>query len=156
VSINVTMIGQLIAFAIFVWFTKAYVWPPLAQAMREREQRIADGLAASERGAEELEKARADYEQTMAEARQKASEVLAQADRRSSEMIEQAREDARREGERMIEQARSEINQELTRARQSLREEVAGIAAAGAGRILKREIDADTHKSLIEDLVAEI
>ncbi len=155
-SINVTMIGQLIAFALFVWFTKAYVWPPLAQAMRERQQRIADGLAAGERGAAELEKAREENERVLAEARQKASEILAQANKRSSELVEEAREEARREGERLIESARNEIAQEVTRARQELRKEVADIAALGAGRILGREIDAKTHKSLIDDLVAEI
>lgn len=155
-SINVTMIGQLIAFALFVWFTKAFVWPPLTQAMREREQRIADGLAAGERGEKDLELAREKAADILREAREQAGEIVEQAHARANHILDDAKADAVSERERQLASARAEIEQEVNRARDELRGQVAGLAVAGAQRILSREVDEKAHRKLLDDLVAEL
>lgn len=155
-GINATLIGQMITFAVFVWFMMKFIWPPLTQAMQERQKRIADGLAAAEQGSEQLDKAREEADKILRAARDQASEILAQANKRGNETVEQAKVEARSEGERLITAAQTEIEQERVRARESLRKEVATLAVTAAGRILEREVDAASHERLIDDLVSQV
>jgi F-type H+-transporting ATPase subunit b len=156
VGINATLIGQMITFGLFVWVMMKFVWPPLTQAMQERQQRIAEGLAAAEQGNTQLERSRQEVESALQAARQQAAEILAQANRRGAEMIEQAKQAAHEEGERQIRSAEALIAQEVSQARESLRREVADLAMAAAGRILKREIDPSAHRDLVDELVRQI
>ncbi|MEQ8797792.1 MAG: F0F1 ATP synthase subunit B [Salinisphaeraceae bacterium] len=155
-SINATLLGQMIVFGIFVWFTMKYIWPPLMDAMRERQKRISDGLAAAERGARELEEATDKAEATLKEAREQAQEVLSNAQKQANENVERSRDEARAEGERLKQAARDEIDQAVAHAKEELRREVGSLAVVGAERILKREIDAKAHNDIIDDLVAGI
>lgn len=155
-NINVSLIGQIITFLVFVWFVMKFVWPPIIAAMEEREKRIADGLAAAERGKQDLAAADAKVEEMLREARQQAAQIVDQANKRGSEIVEEAKAQARTEGERLVVSAKAEIAQEVSRAKESLRAEVAGIAVAGASQILKKEVDASTHARLLDDLVAEM
>lgn len=155
-TINLTLILQILVFAGLVWFTKRYVWPPLMSAVEERQAKISDGLAAAERGEQKLQQSREEADQIVREARDQAQQILNQANKRSTEMIEQARNDAQAEGERLINAARAEIDQEVNQARDRLRDEVAELAVLGASRIVKRELDRKAHEDLVEDLVAQI
>ena len=155
-NINATLLGQMIAFLLFVWFTKKFVWPPIMQAMQERSKRIADGLAAADQGKKELVDAEGRAKEIVSEARQNAVGIVDQAQLRAGESIKAAKSIGTREGERMIQAARDEIEQVSNRARDELRKEVAAIALAGAGKLLDREIDAKTHKQLLDKLAAEI
>lgn len=155
-NINATLIGQMISFALLVWFTMKFVWPPLTKALAERQQRIADGLAAGERGKQELELAQKKAVEILHEAHEDATDVLAQTARRATEIIEQSKNEARAEGERLIAAARVEIEQMTHRAREQLRAETSIAAIAAAGKILEREIDAKTHQKLLNDLVGQV
>ena len=155
-SINATLLAQMIVFAVFVWFTMKFVWPPIMQAMRDRQKRISEGLAAAERGVRELNEATAKAEDMVAKARTQAQEIPTNAQRQADETLERAREDARAEGERIVTAAREEVDQAVVSAKEDLRREVGALAVVGAERILKREIDAKAHNDIIDDLVAEI
>ena len=155
-GINATLFGQMITFLIFIWFTKKFVWPPLTKALEERQARIADGLAAAERGQRELEEADAKVSELLKEARLQASQIIEQAERRGSEIVEEARGTAQESGDRMLEQAQAEIEQERNRLKESLRGEVAAIALAGAQQILEKEISADEHRVLLDKLAAKL
>ena len=155
-NINLTLIGQSITFAVFVWFCMKYVWPPIMAALAERKKTIADGLAAGERGRHELELAAKRAADVLREAKQQAAEVIAHAEKRAVEIVEEAKNAAKLEGERMLAAARAEIEQEANRAREMLREQVAALAVAGAERILRREIDAKAHADLLEALKKEL
>lgn len=155
-NINATLLGQMITFALLVWFTMKYVWPPLTKALEERRVRIADGLAAAERGVHELELAQKRAGDMLREARQHAADVMAQANKRATEIIEEAKADARAEGERLMMAARAEVDQEINRAKEQLRADVVTIALAGAAKILEREIDAKAHRDILDKLAAQI
>lgn len=155
-EINATILGQMIAFGIFVWFTMKFVWPSLSSAMRNRQERISDGLSAAERGQQELQEAEARKDEILKEARQQASDILEQANKRSSEIIEEARTNARQEGDRQLAQAQAQIEQELTKARTELRDQVVTLAVSGASRVLEREVDAKAHNDLLEDLAKQL
>ncbi|WP_043531232.1 F0F1 ATP synthase subunit B [Litchfieldella xinjiangensis] len=155
-NINMTLIGQAIAFAIFVWFCIKYVWPPITQALHERQKRIADGLDAASRASRDLELAQEQAEQTLKDSKQQSSEILEQAQKRANQMIEEAREQARTEGERMISSARAEIDQELNRAKEELRAQVATLAVIGAERVLESSIDEKAHREMLDKLAAEL
>ncbi len=155
-NINATLLGQMITFALLVWFTMRYVWPPLTKALEERRARIADGLAAAERGVHELELAQKRAGDVLREARQHAADVVAQANKRATEIIEEAKTEARAEGERLMIAARAEIGQEINRAKEQLRADVVTIALAGAAKILEREIDAKAHRDILDKLAAQI
>lgn len=155
-NINATLIGQMITFGLLVWFTMNFVWPPLIKAMQDRQKRIAEGLASAERGIHEQELARARAAEMLKDAKQQAAEIIAQAQRRAVELVEQSKTEARAEGERQLHAARAEIELEVNRAREHLRTEVAGIAVAGASKILKREIDAKANAQLLDDLVSQL
>jgi len=155
-NINLTLIGQSITFAIFVWFCMKFVWPPIMGALEERQKKIADGLAAAERGEHEQELAEKAAAEKLHVAKEQAGEIIAQAQKRASEIVDEAKDDARTEGERLVSAAQSEIEQEVNRAREVLRQQVASIAVAGASKVLEKEIDASTHGDILDKLVAEI
>lgn len=155
-DINATLLGQLITFAIFVWFTMKYVWPPITKAMQEREKRIADGLAAAERGKHDLELAQHKISEQLRDTKIHAAEILDQANKRAGQIIEEAKQRAREEGERLLAMAHHDIEQEMQAAKQKLRSEVAKLAIAGAEKILTHSIDSATQQDLVKQLITEI
>ncbi|MGC3874433.1 F0F1 ATP synthase subunit B [Halomonas sp. GXIMD04776] len=155
-NLNLTLIGQAIAFAVFVWFCMKYVWPPVMQALQERQKKIADGLDAASRANRDLELAQEQANETLRESKEQAAEILEQAHKRSNQMVEEARDNARQEGERMIANARAEIDQEINRAKEELRAQVARLAIEGAERILESSIDEKKHRELVDKLATEL
>jgi F-type H+-transporting ATPase subunit b len=155
-NINATLIGQSITFFLFVWFCMKFIWPPLMKALADRRQRIADGLAAAERGKQELEQAAKKSAEVLQAARAQASEIIAQSERRAMQIIEEAKQAARAEGERIIAGAKEELEQEVFRARETLRSQVASLAVRGAEKILRREVDQKTHVELLSSLQTEL
>tara|TARA_R110002050_G_scaffold269917_2_gene412571 strand:- start:114367 stop:114837 length:471 start_codon:yes stop_codon:yes gene_type:complete len=155
-NLNATIIGQMIAFALFVGFCMKYVWPPIMAALDERKKKIADGLAAAERGKHEQELAEKRAQQVIHEAKEQANEIITQAQRRGNEIVDESKENARVEGERILVSAQAEIKQEANRARDELRTKVGSVAIAGAAKILSREIDDKAHTDLLEELVSRI
>ena len=155
-NFNATLIGQSITFVIFVWFCMKFVWPPIMHALAERKEKIAEGLAAADRGRHEQELGQKKAAEILHEAKQQAAEIISRADKRGAEIIEQAKHEAREEGERLKAGVQAEIAQEINRAKETLRGQVVEIATAGAGRILKRVLDATANDDLIKDLVAQI
>lgn len=155
-NITVTLIAQMIAFGLLIWFVNKVMWGPLSGIMEARQKRIADGLAAAEKGKHEEELAKKKALEVLKEAKEQAAEVVAQGQKRASEIVEEAKTMARTEGERIVTAANAEIEREINQAKEALRAQVASIAVAGAQKVLKREIDAKTHDALLNDLAAEI
>ncbi len=155
-NITATLIGQMLTFAVFVWFTMRFVWGPLTRVMEERNKRIADGLAAAERGQHDQVLAQERAKQVLHEAKEQANEIIGHAQKRAAEIVEEAKQDARTEGERIVTAARAEIEQEVNRAKEELRRQVALLAVAGAEKILERELDASTHAKLLDELAGQI
>ena len=155
-NMNLTMLGQAISFAIFVWFCFKYVWPSILRALEERETRIADGLAAAERGKHELELAEQRSGDVMREGKDKAQDFISQAQKRGDEIIEAAKITAQEEAERIKASAAAEIDQNRNRARDELRSQVAQLALAGAEQVLMREVDEQTHRDLLDKLAADL
>jgi F-type H+-transporting ATPase subunit b len=155
-NINLTLIAQAVTFAIFIWFTVKFVWPPLQRAMEARQKTIAEGLAAAERGRLDLQAAAKRSSEMMAEAKQQVQEIIAQAERRAAQIVEEAKGAAKSEGERIIAGAKAEIDQQFSRAKEALREQVALLAIAGAEKILRREVDAKAHADLLSQLKQEL
>ena len=155
-NINLTLIAQLVSFAVFVWFTMKFVWPPIVKALEERKAKIADGLAAAERGQHEQELAEKKAAERLHEAKQQAAEIIAKAEKRGSEIVEEAKTDARTEGDRLVTAARAEIEQETNKAREVLRVKVAELAVAGAEKILRKEINAAAHQDIVTALAKQI
>lgn len=155
-NINLTLFLQMIAFAVFVWFCMKFVWPPIVAALAERKTKIAEGLAAAERGHQEQHLGQQRAKELMVEAKKQASDIVGQAQKRAAEIIEEAKDDARAEGDRLITAAKAEIEQETNRAREALRGKVAELAMAAAAKILDKEIDASAHKALVESFARQI
>jgi F-type H+-transporting ATPase subunit b len=155
-NINFTLIAQAIAFAVLIWFTVKFVWPPLLTAIETRQKEIADGLAAAQEGKSALEVAAKKSEATLAEAKQKASEIIGQAEKRGSQIVEEAKGNAKAEGDRILAGAKAEIEQEVNRAKEGLRSQVSALAIAGAEKILRKEIDAKAHSEMLSKLAAEL
>ena len=155
-NINLTLIAQLVSFAVFVWFNVKFVWPPLARAMDERKAKIADGLAAAERGQHEQELAEKRAKDTLHKAKQQAAEITANAEKQAALIIEEAREKAKEEGGRQLAAAEAEIEQATNKARETLRSKVAELAVVGAEKILRKEIDAEAHKDIVEAVANQI
>ena len=155
-DITFTLIAQAITFAILIWFTAKFIWPPMMSAIENRQKTIADGLAAAERGKHDLELAAKRAAELLREAKEKAADILAGGDKRASEIIEAAKIQAKVEADRIIAGAAAEIEQEAFRAREQLRSHVSAIALAGAAKILGREVDSRAHNDLLDKLVAEI
>ena len=144
-NINLTLIAQAVSFAILIWFTVKFVWPPLLTAIETRQKEIADGLAAGERGRNELEQASKRSADAVNEARQRASEIIAQAEKRAATIIEEAKGSAK-----------VEVEQEVNRAKEGLRSQVATLAIAGAEKILRKEIDAKAHEDILNAIAKEL
>jgi F-type H+-transporting ATPase subunit b len=156
VNINATLIGQVVWFLLFVWFTAKLVWPYLRRVIEERQKTIADGLAAAERGRQDLDLAAKRAAEVLREAREQAQEVLAQADKRAAQLVEEAKAQAKTEGDRMVAGAKAEIDREVFRAKETLRAQVAMLAVQGAEKILRREVDARKHADLLNAVAAEL
>lgn len=155
-SINATLIGQMITFALFVWFTMKLVWPHIIGALEERQQKIADGLAAAERGQHELELAQHKITEQLRETKSQQAEILDAANKKASHIVDDAKVKARQEGERLIEVAKAEIEQEANHVKQAIRKQFAETAILGAEKILAREVDAKAHSELLDKLIEEI
>lgn len=155
-NLNLTILGQLIAFAIFVWFCMKFVWPPLTSAMAERAKKIADGLDAANRAAHDLELAQAKAIEHMRQSKEKAAEIIDQANKRANQIIDEAKEQARTEGQRLVAAAQAEVEQEASRAKEALRTQVSELAVAGATKILAKSVDASAHEELLNQLADEL
>ena len=155
-NINLTLFAQAATFAIFIWFTAKFVWPHLARAIDARQKHIAEGLAAAERGKQDLEQAAVRIADMLSVAKQQAQEILAQAEKRASQIVEEAKHAAGEEGARLIAGAKAEIEQEVSRAREMLRTQVAALAVAGAEQILRREVDQKTHADLLASVQSQL
>lgn len=155
-SINATLIAQIIVFAILVWFTMKFVWPPLTQALEDRRKKIAEGLASAERGEHELELAQKKASEILREARQQASEIVEQANRRGNDLVEEARDTARHEAERIVASGHAQVEQELVQARGELSSKLGSLALTAAANILGREVDEAAHKGMLENLAKQL
>ena len=155
-TLNLTLIGQSITFLVFVWFCWKFIWPPLINAMRERQKAIADGLAAAERAERDLELAQDRATDQLRDAKEEAQKIIEQARHQANQMIEAAKNDARAEGERLKEAQVAELEQEVNRAKEALRGQVATLALVGAERVLGATIDADKHNQLLQQLASDL
>ena len=155
-SINATLIAQIIVFGILVWVTMKYIWPPISKAMDDRAQRIADGLSAAERAKAELKDADARVADEIKKARAQASEIIDKAQQQANQILDKAKADALLEAARQKAVAQTEIDGMVGKARETLRGQVAALAVQGAQKIIQREINADAHKALLDQLVTEI
>lgn len=155
-NIGLTLIGQSITFFVFVWFCMKFIWPPLRDMMRERQEAIAAGLAAAEEADKKLAEAASGAEAELATAKEEAAAIIEQARQRANQMVEDAKNDAREEGERMIDAARAEIEQETNRAKEALRGQVSALVISGAEQVLEGSVDASKHDELLDKLAAEL
>jgi F-type H+-transporting ATPase subunit b len=155
-NINLTLFAQAATFAIFIWFTAKFVWPHLARAIEARQKHIAEGLAAAERGKQDLEQAAVRTADMVQKAKQQAQDILAQAEGRATQIIEEAKVAAGEEGSRLLAGAKAEIDQEVSRARETLRTQVAALAVAGAEQILRREVDQKAHADLLAGVQSQL
>ncbi|MGZ8217229.1 F0F1 ATP synthase subunit B [Methylomagnum sp.] len=151
-SINATLLGQMITFALLVWFTMKYVWPPLMQAMEERKKKIADGLAAGEKGKHEMELAEKRATNVLREAKDQAADIVSRAQKQAGEHIDESKQVAKQEGDRIKTAALAEVDREIQKAKEGLRQQVAILAVDAAQQILQKEVDQDKHKDIIENL----
>jgi len=156
VNINATLLGQAIAFVLFVWFCMKYVWPPLMAAIEERQKLIADGLTQAERAGKDLELAQAKAAEKLKEAKAQAAEIIDQANKRRTQIVEEAKNEGDVERSKIIAQGEAEVEAERNRAREELRQQVATLAIAGAEKIIKRSIDKEANSDIINKLVAEL
>lgn len=155
-NLNATLFAQLVVFFILAWFTMQFVWPPIVKALDERAKKIADGLAAAERGKQDLELATKRSKEALLEGREKASELLAQAEKRAAQLIEEAKASAKAEADRIVAGAKAEIDQEAVRAKEQLREQVSALVVAGAEKILRREINAQVHADILTTIKQDL
>ena len=155
-NINLTLIGQSIAFILFVWFCLKFIWPHIINALNERRQKIADGLAAAEEGLKAREKAEAEVEQELRQVREQAKDIIANAQKRADQMVEESKSAARGEGDKLIELAKGEIEQQINEARETLRKEVVALALSGAEQVLMKEVDSNAHSEVLDKLAAQL
>jgi F-type H+-transporting ATPase subunit b len=155
-NLNATVLGQSIAFAVFVWFCLKFVWPPITAALAERQRKIADGLEAADRAQRDLNLAQGKVADDLREAKAKSAEIVDLASKRANQIVDEAKEKAREEGQRIIAGAKAEIEMEVERAREALRAQVASIAIAGAEKILESSIDQAANEELVNKLASEL
>ena len=155
-NINLTLFGQMVTFAIFVWFCMKFVWPVIIEAMEERQQKIADGLDAADRAMRDLEAAQDKATDQMKEAKQDAAGIVDQANKRANQIVDDAKQQAIAEGDRLKVAAEAEIEQEVNRAKEELRASVAGLAIAGAEKVLEASIDDKANRALIDNLASQL
>jgi len=156
VNLNATLIGQMVAFVIFIYLPQRFVWPPIVAAMAERTRRIADGLQAADKAEKDLELAKHKVVEQLTSAKKEAATIIDQANKRAIEIVEEAKEKARLEGDRLKASAQAEIDQATSRAREELRAKVVTLALAGAEKILESSIDQNAHTELVNKLAAEL
>ena len=155
-NLNLTLIAQALAFASLIWLIATFVWPPLLKAIEERQQKIAEGLAAADNATRNLAQADAKVAEELKAARAKANEIIEQAHQRANQLIDAAKAEALAEGQRQRAMAEAEIEAAANRAKEDLRKQVSALAVTAAEKLLKREIDANAHKALIDDLAAQL
>ena len=155
-NLNFTMVAQGIAFFAFIWFTIKFIWPPLLRAIESRQKQIADGLAAAERGKQDLELAAKRAAEELQRARAQAGEIISQAEKHGAGVVEEAKATAKVEADRIVTAAKAEIEQEVFRARELLRAQISVLAVTGAEKILRREVDAKAHAQLLSGLESEL
>ena len=155
-DINMTILGQTLAFILFVWFCMKFVWPPLLAVIEKRQKEIADGLSSAERAKKDLDLAQNKAMEQIKEAKQQAAEIIEQANKRRAQIIDEANQDAMGEREKILKQAQAEIEAERNRAKEELRKHVALLAVAGAEKILERQIDKAANSDLVDKLIAEL
>jgi len=156
VNVTLTLIGQMGTFAVLVWFVMKFLWTPMLQVMEDRQTRIADGLAAAERGQEAKEEAEKAAAEELRQAKEQAKEIIAQANKRHDEIVDTAKNDGREEGERMKVVAQADIEQQLNQAREQLRSEVVRLSLVGAEQVLGAAVDANAHNASLEKLAAQL
>jgi len=149
VSINATLIGQMITFALLVWFTMKYIWPPLYNALEERKKKISEGLAAADKSQEDLKLAEKKAKNIIKEAKDQSSEIVSLAQKRANEIVEESKDNANKEADRRIQAAKAQIDQEIEQTKEALRKEVAALAVSAAEQILGAEIDQNKHQDII-------
>lgn len=155
-NINLTLFGQMVTFAIFVWFCMKFVWPVIFLAMEERQQKISEGLDAADRAVRDLEAAKSKATDQMKEAKKEAASIIDQANKRASQIVDEAKQQAVAEGDRLKVAAEAEIEQEVNRAKEELRASVAGLALAGAEKVLEASIDDKANRALVDDLASQL
>jgi len=155
-NINLTLLAQALVFALLIWFTAKFVWPPILRAMDDRRKKIADGLADAERSAKSLDEARQTAAKLQAEARTQAQSIVADSERRAQAIVDEAKVQAKGEADRIVAAARAEAEQAMQKAKGVLRDQVAVLAVAGAEQILKREVNAQAHAQLLNELKATL
>ena len=155
-DINLTILGQTIAFVLFVWFCMKFVWPPLMAAIEKRQKEIADGIASADRAKKDLDLAQNKAMEQIKEAKQQAAEIIEQANKRRAQVIDEANQEAMAEREKILSQARAEIEAERNRAKEELRKHVTALAEAGAEKILERQLDDAANSAIVDKLVAEL
>jgi F-type H+-transporting ATPase subunit b len=156
VNVNATLFAQMITFAILVWFVMKFLWGPLTQMLEDRKKRIADGLAAAERGRHERELAEKRATEVLREAHAAAAEIIGQAQSRAGQILEEAKNEAHTEGQRLLGAAKAQIEQEMNRAKEQLRSQVAHLVVSGAEKVLRKEINAKEHEKLLAQLAANL
>jgi len=156
VNINLTIIGQMISFGLFIWFCTKFVWPALISVMEEREKKIAEGLEAADRADKDLELAKQKSGERLREAKAEAATLIDAANKRSAQIVDEAKEQARSEGDRLLAAARADVEQESNRAKEELRGKVAALALAGAEKVLGASIDESANSELLNKLAAEL
>ncbi len=155
-NLNATLFAQLVVFFILAWFTMQFVWPPIVKALDERAKKIADGLAAAERGKHDLELATKRSTEALREGKEKAAELIANAEKRAAQVVEEAKLTAKAEADRIVAGAKAEIDQEAVRAKEQLREQVSALVVAGAEQILRREINAQAHADILATIKQDL
>lgn len=155
-NLNATILGQAIAFVLFVWFCMKYVWPPIMSAIEKRQKEIADGLSSAEQAKKDLSLAQANVTDQMAQAKAEALVIIEQANKRKTQIVEEAKAEAEAEREKILAQAKAEIDAERKRAREELRKQVAMLAIAGAEKIIERSVDEAANSDIVDKLVAQL
>jgi F-type H+-transporting ATPase subunit b len=155
-SINATLIAQIIAFLFFVWFTMKFIWPPVTSALAERQAKIAEGLSSAERGHRELELAQTKATEMMRDAKLEVADIIEKAHKQAAILVEESKDTARREGERLMVLAKEDIAQEVNNAKQALRDQVAVIAIRGAEKIIDKNLDDTANRALVDKLIEEL
>ena len=155
-NLNATLVAQLVVFFILAWVTMKFVWPPIVKALDERAKKIADGLAAAERGKQDLELATKRSTEALREGKEKAAELIGNAEKRAAQLIEEAKVNAKAEADRIVAGAKAEIDQEAVRAKEQLREQVASLVVSGAEKILRREINTQAHADILATIKQDL
>lgn len=155
-SINATLIGQMITFTLLVWFTMKYVWPPLFDSLEQRKKKIAEGLAAAEKGHEEIKLAEKKAKRLLIDAKEESAGIINLAQKRANEIVEESKETAKKEGERLLQAAKAQIEQEIQQTKESLRKEISALALSAAEQILGAEVDKTKHKEILNKVSKQL